>query len=270
MAISGIGSTSPASRNFSSSHDALKRNIERLSSGKQINNAVDNAAGLAIANQLISELNSQGQAGRNISDGLSQSDISDGAMESQAGIVSRMRELALQSSNDTLSDSARGSIQTEFASLQAEIGRIAEVTEFNGQPLLAGGESELQVGTSTDPSSRIALATPDMGLDSLGLQDIDLSTASGSRLALDAFDAATDTISEQRAVIGATRNRLMGAKEGTEITMENIAAAASRIEDTDVAAELSEMSLNRARETIAARLSSHEGITAGMLVDLVG
>ncbi len=273
MATFGIGSTSSnfsIQRGLSNSQKLMSRSIERLSSGTAINRAADNAAGLAIANQLLSELSSSSEATRNIDYGVSQSDIADGALGTQADIVSRMRELAMQSSNGTLDDSARGIIQTEFSMLQEEMGRISEVTEFNGNKLLQGGSTQIQVGTGGDAESRIDLDTPDTSLSALGLDGLDLSTAGGAQVALDAFDVATETLSTARAGIGATRNRLEGAQEGLQVSMENIAAAASRIQDTDVGAELSELSLSRVRDEITSKLHSRQGVSAGMLVDLVG
>lgn len=268
--IGGSSSSHSVQRGLNASQDAMSRNIERLSSGKAINRAADNAAGLAIANQLLSELSASSESTRNIDYGVSQADIADGALNAQGEIVSRMRELAMQSSNGTLDDAARGTIQTEFVMLQEELGRISQVTEFNGNKLLQGGTSEIQVGTSGDSNSRIELASPDTSLSALGLDSIDLSTAGGAQVALDAFDVASEEISTQRAGIGATRNRLTSAKQGMEVSMENIAAAASRIQDADIGAEMSELSLNRVREEITTKLHSRQGVSAGMLVDLVG
>lgn len=272
MAIS-IGGVSPApysSRHISRAANEQGQRLGRLGSGKRIQRASDDAAGLAIAKQLQAELGSVKSASRNIDYGVSQADITDGALDQQHQMVSRMRELAVQSGNGTLSDVDRGAIQTEFSQLQEEVGRIAETTEFNGNSLLRGGSTELQVGTGSGVEDRLALDTPDSGTAALGLDAVDLSTAAGALASLDSFDAATEALSERRASIGATRNRLEGALESNAVTMENIAAAASRIEDADIARESTEVSLSRTRGEIANRMSKHEvGISAGMLVDLV-
>ncbi|MCP4444766.1 MAG: flagellin FliC [Myxococcales bacterium] len=271
MAVSIGGVSSVAySRNVSRAQKTQGEHLNRIGSGKRINKTRDDAAGLAIAKQLLVELSSSQQAGRNIDYGVSQSDIADGALEQQHDLVARMRELAVQASSATLDDSGRGAIQEEFSQLQEEVGRIAETTEFNGNALLQGGATDLQVGTGGGAEDRLAVETPDSGTSALGLDGLDLSTAAGAQASLDAFDAASETLSENRANIGAMRNRLTGALEANAVTMENIAAAASRIQDTDIAAESSELALSRIRGEVASRVSKHEvGLSAGMLVDLV-
>lgn len=270
MAISGLGNVqNPYARHINTAQRDLQQSTERLSSGKRLNHAMDDAAGLAIAKQLMSELGSANQASRNIDYGVSQADIADSALETQGEAVSRMRELALQAVNGTLSDSDRSVIQAEFEQLRYEVDRIAESTEFNGRKILDGGSTEIQVGTGSDPDSRIALDSPDSSVDALGLSAADLSTAESARAALDSFDVATEAIATGRAELGATRNRLQGAMEENVVTIENIAAAASRISDADIAAESSQRALATAREGMAVRLSKHEGVTAGLLVDLI-
>jgi flagellin len=271
MAIS-IGGVSPSSYSHNASR-AVKHQADalgRIGSGKRIRSASDDAAGLAIAKQLLAELGSAQMASRNIDYGVSHVDIAEGALQQQHDLVSRMRELAVQSGSDTLNETDRSAIQAEFAQLQAEVGRIAETTEFNGNALLKGGETELQIGTGNGVEDRLAVPTPDSGIAALGLDVVDLSTAASARDALDSFDAASDVLSQSRASIGATRNRLEGALDSNAVTMENIAAAASRIEDADIARETSELALGRARGEIANRLSKHEaGLSAGLLVDLI-
>ena len=270
MTISIGGVSSSYTRSIGSHREKQAQQLGRIGSGKRIQRAADDAAGLAIAKQLQAELGSAQSASRNIDYGVSQSDIADGALNQQHQLVSRMRELAVQSSSDTLSSANRTAIQAEYSQLQEEVGRIAETTEFNGTALLQGGSTELQVGTGGGAEDRISLDSPDSGIASLGLDTVDLSSAANSRAALDALDAATENLSQSRAGIGATRNRLEGALESNAVTMENIAAAASRIADADIARESSDLALSRTRGEIANRVSKHEaGLSAGMLVDLI-
>ncbi len=271
MAISIGGASSPShARHVSRAGKQQASQLERLGSGKRIQRASDDAAGLAIAKQLQAELSSAQSASRNIDYGVAQVDIADGAVQQQHQIVSRMRELALQSGNDTLSEADRSAIQMEFAQLQEEVGRIADTTEFNGNALLRGGTTELQVGTGSGAEDRLAVETPDSGIAALGLDAVDLSSAANARDALEAFDAATEALSQRRASMGATRSRLEGALESNAVTIENIAAAASRIQDANIARESSELALSRTQGEVANRASKREaGLSAGMLVDLI-
>lgn len=269
MAIQGIGSINHGAFRSVRAERASETNLERLSSGSRLNKAADDAAGMAIAKQLLIEVGSVAEASRNVEYGVSQGEIADGALSAQSGIVGRMRELAMQAANGTLGESERGMIQTEYEQLRSEIDRIAQVTEFNGNALLQGGSTELQVGTGGDSDSRIAMNNPQSDVIGLGLDSVDLSTAEGAQAALQSIDEATETLSTSRADLGATRNRLESALAQNSTTTENLVAAASRITDTDIAAESTELALNNVREAMTTALSKQKGLTAGLLVDLV-
>jgi flagellin len=238
-----------AQRNLTGTQNALAASVGRLSSGMRINTAADDAAGLGISENLKSNLRSLAQAQRNANDGISMSQVAEGSMSDMQGIVSRMRELAVQSSNATLGDTERGYIQTEFTQLSAEINRISAVTDFNGQKLLDGSASaglSFQIGIQNTANDRIAmsitqLTTATLGLSALHISAANLSTASSAQQAIGAFDKAIQQLSQARAKVGATQNRMTVTVSNLAVAQENLTAANSRIRDVDVAAESSSL-----------------------------
>jgi flagellin len=185
------------------------------------------------------------QAQRNANDGISMSQVAEGSMSDIQGIVSRMRELSVQSANATLGDTERGYIQTEFTQLSTEINRISAVTDFNGQKLLDGSASTgltFQIGIQNSANDQIAmsitkLTTSTLGSTSLHLSAASLSTAANAKLAIGAFDKAIQQLSQARAKVGATQNRMTVTVSNLAVTQENLTAANSRIRDVDVAQE---------------------------------
>jgi flagellin len=242
-----------AQRNLASSQTALAGSIGRLSSGMRINSASDDAAGLGISENLKSNIRSLGQAQRNTNDGVSMTQVAEGAMDDMQGIVSRMRELSVQSANSTLGTDERGYIQTEFTSLRTEINRISAVTNFNGQKLVDGSASaglSFQVGIKNSANDRIAmsvtkLTTSTLGSTSLHLASATLSTVTGARAAIGAFDKAIQQLSSARAKVGATQNRMTVTISNLASTQEYLSAANSRIRDVDVASETAAMTKNQ-------------------------
>ncbi len=238
-----------AQRNLSSTQTALSASIGRLSSGMRINRAADDAAGLGISENLKSDLRSLAQAQRNANDGVSMTQVAEGSMNEMSGIVIRMRELSVQSANQTLGTTERGYIQTEFTQLRNEINRISAVTEFNGQKLIDGSASaglSFQVGKDNSTNDRIAmsvtrLTTSTLGSTSLRLASATLSTVTGARAAMGAFDKAIEQLSTARSKVGAVQNRMVVTISNLGVAQENLAAANSRIRDVDVAAESSQL-----------------------------
>jgi flagellin len=215
----------------------------------RINNAGDDAAGLGISESLKSQIRSLQQAQRNTNDGISMSQVAEGAMNEMQGIVSRMRELAVQSSNSTLGATERGYIQTEFSQLSSEINRISGVTNFNGQKLLDGTASTgltFQVGIYNTTNDRVAmsitkLTTSTLGSTSLHIASASLSTAAKAQSALGAFDKAIQQLSQARSKVGASQNRMQVTIANLASSVENLAAANSRIRDVDVAEETAKL-----------------------------
>jgi flagellin len=253
MALSILTNTSSlnAQRNLSNTGKALSANFSRLSSGQRINTAGDDAAGLAISERMKSQVRSMGQAQRNANDGISLLQTAEGALNENSGILIRMRELGMQSANGTLGTGERAALQTEFGQLTQEIGRIANVTQFNGRNLLDGSNPTFafQVGIGTTASDTITANMQDMrstanGAGATDLTGLDVSTASGATAALTSLDTAINDTSTARANLGATQNRLQVTVTNLQSASENLSAANSRIRDVDVAEESAAMTRN--------------------------
>ena len=254
MAISIV--TNPASlnaqRNLNKTQGTMGRSLARLSSGLRINGASDDAAGLAISEKLKSQTRSLSQAERNANDAVSMLQTAEGAMNETSGLLIRMRELSVQSANDTVGATERSFIQSELSDLRDEVNRIAEVTEFNGTKLIDGSASSVtfQVGIQNTTNDRISVSINDMHATALGtgaatrLSALDVSTISGAQTALDVLDAAITDVSAGRAEIGAVQNRLQVTIANLGTARENLSAANSRIRDVDVASESAELTKN--------------------------
>ncbi len=233
-----------AQRNLSSTQADLAKSIGRLSSGMRINTASDDAAGLGISENLKANIRSNSQAQRNANDGISMSQVAEGAMNEMQGIVSRMRELSVQSANSSLGDTERGYIQTEFSQLRDEVNRISNVTNFNNKKLLDGSASAgltFQVGIYNTADDRISMSITKLNASTLGstvkLASTSLSTAAGAQAAIGTFDRAIQQLSQSRAKVGATQNRMQVTISNLATSNENLSAANSRIRDVDVASE---------------------------------
>jgi flagellin len=223
--------------------------MERLSSGKRINSAKDDAAGLAIATRMDANVRGLNQAVRNANDGISLAQTAEGAMGGISNILVRMRELAMQASTGTLGDDDRAAIQTEVTALVSQIGDIATRSDFNGTKLLDGTAS-LSIQTGVNSGETVAITIGDLQADAIGeldssgvlvsgsaVSDIDLSDAAGASDALAILDGAIQTVATQRANLGAQQNRLEATVDNLTSTVVNLADAKSRIEDTDFSAE---------------------------------
>ncbi len=236
-------------RQLSITKGNLDKALERLSSGSRINHSGDDAAGLAISENLRAQIRGLRQGKRNAQDGVSLIQVSEGGLNEIGNILIRLRELAIQAASDTLGDVERGFTDREFQSLKQEIDRIANVTEFNGTPLLNGkaGIFEIQVGTHNNPVlDRIVYngEKSDASLDTLRLGGESVATKQGAQLTLSAIDEALNRVSSIRADLGALQNRLQSTIDNESINDENLSAANSRIRDTDMAEEVSEMTKN--------------------------
>jgi flagellin len=210
----------------------------------RINTASDDAAGLGISENLKANIRSLAQAQRNANDGISMSQVAEGSMNDIQGIVSRMRELAVQSSNGTLGSNERGYIQTEFTQLSKEIDRISKVTDFNGQKLLDGSAAKgltFQIGINNTTNDQLAMSIATLTTSTLGsttkITGASLSTATNAQAAITTFDKAIQQLSQARAKVGATQNRMTVTVSNLAVTQENLTAANSRIRDVDVANE---------------------------------
>ena len=248
MAISintNVGSLN-AQRNLNRTQQGMSRNLSRLSSGLRINQASDDAAGLAISEKLKGQIRSLAQAQRNANDAVSLLQTAEGAMNETSGLVIRMRELAVQSANDTVGATERSFLNNELTELRREVDRIAEVTEFNGTNLINGAASSLtfQVGINNSTNDRISVGINDMHSTALGFATVDISTISGAQSALGTLDNSITAISAGRAEIGAVQNRMYASIQSLATAQENLAAANSRIRDADIAQESANLTKN--------------------------
>jgi flagellin len=210
----------------------------------RINKAGDDAAGLGISESIKASVRSLAQAQRNANDGISMSQVAEGSMNEMQGIVSRMRELSVQASNATLGKTERGYIHTEFQQLSQEVDRISKVTNFNGQALLDGSASTgltFQVGIYNSTDDRISMSITKLNTSTLGsttkITNASLSTATNAQKAIGIFDAAIKNLSQARAKVGASQNRMSVTVSNLSTSYENLSAANSRIRDVDVASE---------------------------------
>jgi flagellin len=207
---------------------------------------------------------------RNTNDGISIVQTAEGATNEVSNILKRMRELAVQSSSETLGSTERGYIQDEFLQLSAEVDRIANVTEFNGVQLANGNATQLsvQVGVNNTSNDRIQITLGDLRVTVLGVDTgtINLSSVAGARVALAAFDTALDSVNSNRSKFGAVQNRFMASLRNMEIYTENLQAAESRIRDADYAKETSEMAKNQILQQAGISvLSQAKAVNQGVL-----
>jgi len=240
-----------AQRNLNQTQRSLAANFGRLSSGLRINTAADDAAGLAISERLKSQIRSMSQAERNANDGISLLQTAEGALNENSGLLIRMRELAMQAATDTVGTAEKALLQTEFDELVSEIGRIADVTQFNGVNLLDGSTSvfNFQVGIGATAADTISANMVSISTSAYGtagdLTALDIATSSSTAAAaLSTLDAAITQTSESRATLGSVQNRLQVTIANLQSSRENLSAANSRIRDVDVAEESSALTRN--------------------------
>lgn len=238
-----------AQRVMTTNSREMQKSMAQLSTGSRITKAGDDAAGLAISENLKAQIRSYGQATRNANDGVSMMQTAEQGMGEISNIVTRLRELGVQSASDSIGDTERGFIQKEVDALKAEVQRVAESTAFGSRKLLdgTGGIYDIHVGTSanekTDWISYDASAT-DVTTDTLGISDLDFVSKEGARSGLAALDAAQSSVNGSRATLGALQNRLSSTVDVIGTMVENMSAANSRIRDTDVASSSSELARN--------------------------
>ncbi len=224
----------------------LNKSFQRISSGLRIAHAADDAAGLGVAENLKVAYNSSKVAARNIGDGISMVAVAEGASSEVTNILGRIRELAVQSASETLSDDERAYIQDEYTAIAEEIDRIANVTEFNGMQLTDGSVTSIgvQVGINNTANDQVDITLGDLRATTLGVDSgsIDLSTSTGASDALSFIDLAIESVSAYRSDLGAAENRLGSALNNLEVYAENTKAAESQIRDADFGEETANLS----------------------------
>ena len=245
-------------RILGANNDRLAQSVERISSGIRINRAADDAAGLAISEGLRSDIRATRQAVRNANDGISVINITEGALNEQASILIRLRELASQASTGTVGSTERQTIQLEFDALRLEIDRIAATTEFNGQNLVdgslassvsSGNQIFIQVGIDNSADSQINLNTSinlsAVTSSSLSIDTLSVTSSEGALSALDSINTSISTVTQGRGKVGAVQNRLARTIANLSITVENLVAAESQMRDADIAEEVALLTRNQ-------------------------
>ncbi|MCC5855615.1 MAG: flagellin FliC [Idiomarina sp.] len=235
-----------AQRQLITSGNALDTSFQRLSSGFRINSAADDAAGLQITNRMTSQIMGLNQAVRNAQDGISVSQVAEGALQEVTNALQRIRQLAIQAQNGINTTNDRVALQKEVSALKTEITRIASTTQFAGKNLLDGGYNEVfLVGANAGQLISINLSRQSYTAEGLAIADLSISTNAGAASALEFLDNAISTIGAARADLGAIQNRFQSTIRNLSNISENVAAARSRIMDTDFAMETAELTRNQ-------------------------
>ncbi|MGP1587995.1 MAG: flagellin N-terminal helical domain-containing protein [Treponemataceae bacterium] len=248
-----------ANRTLGISNDQIDDSIAKLSSGQKINRAGDDASGLAVSEKMRSQIRGLNQAERNIQNGVSFIQATEGYLGETTDILQRLRELAIQASNGIYSDEDRMQIQVEVSQLVAEVDRIASQAQFNGMNMLTGAFArdsatgrimQLHVGANVDQNAQIFIGT--ITAQALGLvgaqgtdEKVSIATPESANMAIASVDQALKVVSRQRADLGAYQNRFEIAAKGVAVASENLQAAESRIRDTDMASEMVEFTRNQ-------------------------
>jgi flagellin len=263
-----------AQRNLRTSKMGLDKSLERLSSGYRINRAGDDAAGLAISENLKAQIRGLKQASRNASDGVSLIQVAEGSLNEISSILIRLRELAVQAASDTIGPVERQFLNVEYDQLVSEVDRIADGTEFNGTLLLSGTGSilDFQVGTRNDPNiDRLSFdaSKADANSAALGVNLTSVADKASAQNSLSAIDSAIVSVSAMRADFGAVQNRLQSTINNLGVSVENMAAANSRIRDVDVAEETAELTMNNvllnAGSSVLAQANQTSQVALGLL-----
>ena len=239
------------------SNDSIMKNMEKLSSGERINRAGDDASGLAVSEKMRSQIRGLNQASKNINNGISFIQTTEGYLTETTDVLQRIRELAVQSANGIYSDEDRMQIQVEVSQLVAEVDRVASQAQFNGMNMLTGRFSssadeimQFQIGANVDQNTRVYIGT--MTAQALGLvgaqgtdEKISIASPDEANMVLATVDEALKNVNKQRADLGAYQNRFEMAAKGVNIAAENTQASESRIRDTEMASEMVEFTKNQ-------------------------
>lgn len=247
LAIMTNSGSLTAQNNLMKTTTAMNKSIGRLSSGLRVTSAADDAAGLAVSENMRAQLKGFQQASRNANDGIAIVQTAEAAYQSISDTLVRMRELAVEAANDSISDTERGFLDEEFQALNTEIDRIANVTEFNGINLLdgtagAGGTLTFQVGTRNSANDQITVSLDAQEATDLGVDGSAVDVISNAQAAISEIDTALESLNTDRAGLGATINSLSLSVNNLSATIENYGNAVGNIRDTDIGAESAEFS----------------------------
>ncbi len=238
-----------AQRSMVGSQREIQKSFAQLSSGSRITKSADDAAGLAISENMKSHIRGYTQAQRNANDGISMVQVAEGGLNEISNIMTRLRELGVQAASDNIGDTERGFVNKEVQQLKTEADRIAKTTRFGKTQLLdgTGGDFSFQIDIHNDEfNDRIKFnaSETDASASNLGIDGLDFSDKNNAREALDTLDKAQTQVNGYRANLGAVQNRLNSTSDNLGVAMENLSAANSRIRDTDIAASSAELTKN--------------------------
>jgi flagellin len=264
-----------AQRNLRDSKMSQEQASARMSSGFRINKSADDAAGLAIAENLNGSIRSFRQSSRNAQDGISFIQVAEGSMNEISNMIQRLRELSVQAASDTIGNNERGYLDREAQQLKFEMERIAQGTEYNGTKLLNGqGEKlEFQIGIKNNEFlDRISYdpSTTNVSVASLGLEGIDISSKTTSQEGLAAIDQSLINLNSNRSHLGALQNRLNSTIANTEVAVENFSAAKSRIKDADFANETAELARSSIMLQSGVSVLAQANQSTAMALKLIG
>lgn len=264
-----------AQRTLTTTQRDIGRSMAQLSSGSRITRAADDAAGLGISENLKSQIRSYAQAARNANDGISMVQVAEGGMGEISNILTRMRELGIQASSDTLGDKERTYLDTEVQQLKQEMQRISKTTRFGSTSLLDGSSDtfNIQVGINNDDfEDRISFNASVLNaqVSEMGLDGLDFTSKSGAQEALELVDNAQAKIAGYRANIGALQNRFQSTVENLGVQHENLSAANSRIRDADIAASSAEMARNNVLLNASTATLAQANVQPQLALKLIG
>jgi flagellin len=256
-------------RQLASSTDSLSTNFERLSSGKRINSASDDAAGLQISSRLTAQINGLNQASRNSNDGISVAQTAEGALDEYTNTLQRMRTLSVQSANGSNSSADRTALDSEFSELELELTRISDDTSFAGQNLLNGSYTGKNFQVGADAGQTITLSIGQDFDAACTLSTVGISTAAAASAAITKLDTALATVTSTRADLGAKQNRFSSIVRSNDNAAQNLSASRSRVLDTDYAAESASLAkssvLQQASSSMLAQANQQPQIALSLL-----
>lgn len=263
-----------AQRSVGMTNKDLEGSLTKLSSGSRINKASDDAAGLAISEKMKAEIRSARQADRNANDGISMVQVAEGGLNETQNILTRLRELAIQSASDTVGDTERGFTNMEYQNLVQELQRISQTTEFNGTKLLngQGGVLDFQIGTKAGDDYKISYDASfvNASADELGIEGASVASKESAQESLAVMDKAIETTSGQRAFLGALQNRLTSTSNNLQVNVENLSAANSRIRDVDYAEETAKQAKNTILQSAGTSVLAQANMSGQNVMKLIG
>lgn len=276
LVIQTNSSSINAQRNMMATGRNLNNSIQRLSSGLKVNSASDDAAGMAVTINLRAQIRGFEQAMENANDGIAILQTAEGSYNSISDIMIRMRELAVQASNDSLTNKERAYLDTEFEDLTAELTRISDVAEYNGQLLLDGtagdgsGNMVFQVGTRNTTNDQITIQLGNQDAATLGVDVLDLTDLANSQNAISVIDTALDTLATDRAILGSKINEMTAAVDNLATTVENLSTANSQIRDADISRESAAFTKNNVLMQSGVAMLSQANSIPQMALKLIG